>query len=437
MKNIILSVNAGSSSVKVSVYSAEFGEAPIQFAEAQVSGLTAPPALLDYKRGDQKVIEGNELSAKTVSQRDAFSALLDTFIEDTELPQIGHKGDIGIVCHRIVHGGDYTKAQLISEDTYLVIEGLNDLAPLHNSNSLGIVQACIQDLSGVRNVACFDSQFHSTIPPHIRTYPIDQSIAQSNKLRKYGFHGISYSFITRASAQFLGKDTEALNLIALHLGSGASACAIRGGKSWDTSMGLTPLAGLPGATRSGSVDPRSVNQCIRFMSWTALADIRAASLVFHYASDVGKLSPASTRELHISRAEEILNKEAGWKALTGTTNFGVIAASEEPAMRLAFDLFVDRVCGFIGSYYVSLNGRVDALVFAGGIGEKSDRLRRAVVEKIECLGFALDETANSTEFKGVVQDISSAGAKHKVLVCATDEQFEMARVCAEDKEFWP
>jgi hypothetical protein len=256
MKSIILSVNAGSSSVKVSVYNAEYGQSPVQLAEAQVSGLTAPPAVLDYTRGGEKVTKGDKLSEKTVSQRDAFGVLLKTLVEDADLPQIGHKDDIGIVCHRIVHGGDYNKAQLISQDTYRVLEGLNDLAPLHNSNSLGIVQACIRDLSSARNVACFDSQFHSTIPPHVRTYPINPDIAQSNKLRKYGFHGISYSFITRASANFLGKSKDKLNLIALHLGSGASACAIKGGRSWDTSMGLTPLAGLPGATRSGSVDPR-------------------------------------------------------------------------------------------------------------------------------------------------------------------------------------
>jgi len=413
---IILSVNAGSSSVKVSVYSAEHGQPPVRLAEAQISGLTAPPAVLDYTRGSEKVTKDDKLNDKTLSQRDAFGVLLARLVDDADLPQISHKDDIGVVCHRIVHGGDYNKSQLISPDTYRVLEGLNDLAPLHNSNSLGIVQACIRDLSGSRNVACFDSQFHSTIPPHIRTYPINPDIAQSNKLRKYGFHGISYSFITRASAEFLGKSKDEVNLIALHLGSGASACAIKGGKSWDTSMGLTPLAGLPGATRSGSVDP---------------------SLVFHYASDVGRLSPASTKELHISRAEEILNKEAGWKALTGTTNFGIIAASNDPPMKLAFDLVVDRICGFIGSYYVSLRGEVDALVFAGGIGEKSDKLRRAVVDQIGCLGFALDEDANTKKLEGVVQDISGAGAKQKVLVCATDEQFEMARVCAEDQDFWP
>lgn len=415
---VILSVNAGSSSVKVSVYHTELGQSPTKLAEAQVSGLTAPPAKLDYSRGSTVVAKGKEVNTETISQRDAFNLILQTLTSDESLPQLRSKDDIAIICHRIVHGGDYTKAQLISDDTYYHLEKLNDLAPLHNANSLGIVQTCIRDFPSSRNVACFDSQFHCTLPPHIRTYPIDPRIAKANHLRKYGFHGLSYAFITRATADFLHTSPDELNLIALHLGSGASACAIRRGKSWDTSMGLTPLAGLPGATRSGSVDP---------------------SLVFHYASDVGKLSPASTKELHISRAEEILNKEAGWKALTGTTNFGAIVSGADDGdakMQLAFDLFVDRVCGFIGTYYVSLRGRVDALVFAGGIGEKSARLRGAVVEQLACLGFGIDEAANARGLKNVVEDISAAAAKHKVLVCSTDEQFEMARICAEDKEFW-
>ncbi|KAK5651771.1 hypothetical protein OQA88_11733 [Cercophora sp. LCS_1] len=415
MKKIILSINAGSSSVKVSVYTAKAGQEPIQLAEAQVSGLTAPPAKLDYTRDGETITKDEEVSGDAINQRDAFGILLDTLIKDKDLPHIDGKDDIGIICHRIVHGGDYAKAQLISDETYYHLEKLNDLAPLHNANSLGIVQACVRDLPNACNVACFDSQFHATLPPHIRTYPINQDIAKSNHLRKYGFHGISYSFITRSTADFLGKNANDLNIIALHLGSGASACAIRGGKSWDTSMGLTPLAGLPGATRSGSVDP---------------------SLVFHYASDVGKLSPASTKELHISRAEEILNKEAGWKALTGTTNFATISSSDDPKMKLAFDLFVDRISGFIGSYYVALHGRVDALVFAGGIGEKSARLRQAVVDNVACLGFNIDGDANEGNLKGVVNDLSKEGSKHKVLVCKTDEQFEMARVCAEDGDFW-
>lgn len=162
------------------------------------------------------------------------------------------------------------------------------------------------------------------------------------------------------------------------------------------------------------------------------------SLVFHYASDVGKLSPSSTKELHISRAEEILNKESGWKALTGTTNFGLISSNpdKDPAMDLAFDLVVNRICGFIGSYFVALRGQVDALVFAGGIGEKGDRLRRDVVNQVACLGFGLDEGLNQTRMESVVTDITDGKGERKVLVCRTDEQFEMARSCAEDEAFW-
>lgn len=153
---------------------------------------------------------------------------------------------------------------------------------------------------------------------------------------------------------------------------------------------------------------------------------------------MGKLSPSSTKELHISRAEEILNKESGWKALTGTTDFSRIAdaGSDDPRHRLAYDLFVDRVCAFVGSYYVTLRGRVDALVFAGGIGERSARLRRSVVEAVACLGFEIDEERNGRVVEDVVQDVGAPDARHRVLVCLTDEQLQMARLCAENPELW-
>jgi acetate kinase len=174
------------------------------------------------------------------------------------------------------------------------------------------------------------------------------------------------------------------------------------------------------------------------------------SLVFHYASDVDKLSPSSTSSLHISRAEEILNKRSGWKSLTGTTDFGAIvtASAHNPTMKLALDLFVDRVCSFIGSYYVTLHGCVDALVFAGGIGERSALLRSRVVGNCKCLGFDVDEGLNEGvgETGGVVLDVSAAEkwrnegkgekSKQRVLVCRTDEQFEMARGCAADERLF-
>lgn len=259
MTKIILSINAGSSSVKISVFSvARDGGAPKQVAETQIDGLTAPPPKLKYIRGAETIAKGKELEEKIETQEDAFTYMLSELINDQELEAITRIEDITHACHRVVHGGDYTGAQVITEDTYHHLEALTDLAPLHNASALQIIESCIQKLPTTKNIAYFDSQFHQTIPRHISTYPIDLEIAKKNHLRKYGFHGISYSFIARSVAEFLQKPLGELNIIALHLGSGASACAIKGGKSLDTSMGLTPLAGLPGATRSGSIDPRFV-----------------------------------------------------------------------------------------------------------------------------------------------------------------------------------
>jgi acetate kinase len=171
-------------------------------------------------------------------------------------------------------------------------------------------------------------------------------------------------------------------------------------------MGLTPLAGLPGATRSGSIDP---------------------SLMFHFTHEASKPSHSASQKLHITQAEEILNKNSGWKALTGTTDFGKISASDREEDILAFDIFVDRILNYVAPYFTKLDGQVDALVFAGGIGEKGSRLRKAIVEGVKCLGFALDEGKNNNVDDEVVTDISSKDSKYRTLVVHTDEQSEMAR----------
>lgn len=198
-----------------------------------------------------------------------------------------------------------------------------------------------------------------------------------------------------------------MSIIALHLGSGASICAIKNGKSVDTTMGLTPVSGLPGGSRSGDIDP---------------------SLIFHYTSESAKLSPSSTKDLHISTAEDILNKQSGWKALTGTTDFSKIADETAPdSHKLAFNIFIDRIVGYVGSYFVKLDGQVDALVFAGGIGEKSALLRSRVAGKCACLGFAIDEDKNSQPGEARVADIGK-DEKLRILVCQTDEQVSRLRV---------
>ncbi len=267
--------------------------------------------------------------------------------------------------------------------------------------------ACRDNLPKVTNVACFDSGFHHTMPDYVKTYAIDQTIAQEKGLRKYGFHGLSYKYIARRIAEYLGKPESETTIIALHLGSGASACAIKNGRSIDTTMGLTPVSGLPGGSRSGDIDP---------------------SLVFHYTSDASALSPSSTKDLHISTAEDILNKQSGWKALTGTSDFSKIADPNAPdTHKLAFNIFVDRIVGYVGNYFVKLDGQVDALVFSGGIGEKSAYLREVVTKKVSCLGFTLDEGRNNKAAQsGDVVDIGTSD-KIRTLVCETDEDLEMAR----------
>lgn len=413
---IILSVNAGSSSVKVSVYETSSpASPPTQLAEASISGLTAPPAAFTYAAGSTNT--KNEQVPHVDSQESAFDHILDRLQSSESLPQVSDKRKITHVCHRVVHGGDYPEAHVIDDNTFHHLQDLTELAPLHNASALAIVKACVKLLPKAKNIAYFDSSFHTSMPDAVKTYPIDPKVAKMNKLRKYGFHGISYSFITSSVADFLGKNIDAMNLIALHLGSGASACAVKGGKSVDNSMGLTPLAGLPGATRSGDVDPRLVSIGIEEEIVTDIG-----SLIFHFTHDAGKPAPGSSQKMHISQAEEILNKESGWKALTGTTDFGHISSSSDPQCRLAFDIFTDRIAGYIGSYFVKLDGNVDALVFAGGIGEKADVLRSRVVEKCRCLGFELDQQKNEGVVENTVQDIGSQGARHRILVCQTDEQ---------------
>ncbi|KAJ9484966.1 hypothetical protein VN97_g8387 [Penicillium thymicola] len=410
MTKSILAVNAGSSSVKITFYTVE--NPPRTIVDAAISGITAPPPTLKYQQGDKKHKE--EVKEKLSTPQDTFKYLLQRCFSDPDLSEVASVDDLEFICHRVVHGGDYLDAVEINDETLDRLKGLEDLAPLHNFSALEIVRLCKVELPKVRSITYFDSAFHQTIPEAVRTYPINQEIAKANGLRKYGFHGISYSFILRSVAQFLNKPIEKTNLVVMHIGSGASICAIKDGKSVDTSMGLTPLAGLPGATRSGSIDP---------------------SLVFHYTNEAGKLSQSSTSEMHISTAEDILNKQSGWKALTGTTDFSQIAVENPPskAHKLAFDIFVDRIQGYIGSYYVKLNGELDGVVFAGGIGEKSALLRRTLVDKCQCLGLAIDDVAND---KGpgdeeTVKDISKGSGKGpRVLVCQTNEQFEMAYHCA-------
>ncbi|KII89835.1 hypothetical protein PLICRDRAFT_107993 [Plicaturopsis crispa FD-325 SS-3] len=435
--DLILATNAGSSSLKISLYqlsskSKDSNNEPVTLLlTSSISNISSPPAKFSFIAASPaltfKPVKNEEISSIDTHEA-AFTHFLQRLQHDTsiETAQIRH------VCHRVVHGGDYHDPVVVSDksDHLRHIERLSDLAPLHNGPALRVIQVCNSIMPHATSIAFFDTAFHRSIPPHIASYAIDPSVANRKGLKKYGFHGLSYQFILRSVAQYLQKPEKALSLILLHLGSGASACAIRDGQSYDTSMGLTPLSGLPGATRAGAIDP---------------------SLIFHYTNKAGRIShdPALSREIHVTEAEDILNTKSGWSSLTGTTDFGLITSranfaaptEEANAERHAFELFADRVMNYIGSYYLKLGGQVDALVFAAGLGEKGEQLREFIGNKVRCLGFSeVDREKNHTA-TGTVVDIgvegpTSEGATRRILVCQTDEQLEMARQCALEDKFW-
>uniref|UniRef100_A0A0W0EXN9 Probable acetate kinase n=1 Tax=Moniliophthora roreri TaxID=221103 RepID=A0A0W0EXN9_MONRR len=451
-QKLVLSVNAGSSSLKISLYSVNRDNVHDPNAElvsllltASISGISSPPAKFSFKPA---ALDANAVKdSPTESIKDHASAFAH-FVEYLRNEASIDANDVVHICHRIVHGGDYHDPVVINNETYHHIEKLSDLAPLHNGSALAVVKSCINDLPNANSIAFFDTAFHRSMPPHIASYPIDQATANKRGLKKYGFHGLSYAYILRSVSRFLERPPESLNLIVLHLGSGASVCAIQNGKSLDTSMGLTPVSGLPGATRSGAIDP---------------------SLIFHYTNKAGRIShdPNVATNLHVTQAEHILNIESGWKCLTGTTDFGAITqqvfspSEADPEnkqlthdnAKLAFDIFTDRIVNYIGSYHLKLRGEVDALVFAGGIGEKSKELREFVGDWVGCIGYGsgggtvgggVDKELNTQveQKDGAVIDISLRNEKKgeakekRILVCRTDEQFEMAWQCAVEDQFW-
>ncbi|TRM69982.1 Acetokinase family-domain-containing protein [Schizophyllum amplum] len=431
---LILSANSGSSSLKISLYAlapkGSNSDEPVELLlKSSISSISAPPAQFTFKTITGTPKEANDKD-EVPSIHDHASAF-EHFLQHLKDGAGIDRDRITHICHRVVHGGDYRDPVELSTHAYKHIEKLSDLAPLHNGAALSVIQGCVNALPNVKSIAFFDTAFHRTIPPYVSAYPIDQAVAKERGLKKYGFHGLSYSFILRSVQRYLQKPAEEMNVILLHLGSGASVCCVQNGKSLDTSMGLTPLSGLPGATRAGAIDP---------------------SLIFHYTNKAGRIThdPSAAANLHVTQAEDILNTKSGWKALCGTTDFGEITQrafaspdadfapvpnpldgdplSEPSPEMLAFSIFADRIQGYIGSYFLKLQGNVDAVVFSGGIGERSQQLRKVVCDRIACLGFsAISETRNNAvdDTPGTVVDIGAGrpeDERRRMLVCRTDEQ---------------
>lgn len=307
--------------------------------------------------------------------------------------------EIGAVGHRIVHGGEkFASSTLITDEVIQAITDCNDLAPLHNPANLIGIDSCCKLMPEVPMVAVFDTAFHQTMPEKAYLYGIPYEYYETYKIRKYGFHGTSHSFVSKHTAELLGKQPEQLKTIVCHLGNGASICAVKYGQSVDTSMGLTPLDGLVMGTRSGTIDPAVVE----FL--------------------------AQKEQKTISEVLDILNKKSGVFGVSGVSSDfrdleQAIREGNERAA-IAMEVFCYRVAQYVGSYTAVMNG-VDAIAFTAGVGENNSTVRKKVCEYLGYLGVVLDDTKN--QIRGEDTIISASDSKVAVLVVPTNEELAIER----------
>ena len=316
---------------------------------------------------------------------------------------ISSLAEIEAVGHRVVHGGEqFTRSQRVDDTVLVGLEELVDLAPLHNPHNVAGMRAATRVFgSGVPQVAVFDTAFHTTLPETAYLYGIPYQLYRRYKVRRYGFHGTSHRSVAHRYRQITGRPREGSNLITLHLGNGASACAIRGGDSVDTSMGFTPLEGLVMGTRSGDLDP-------------AILDFIT-----------------SKEGLTLPQVEVMLNKQSGLLGLSGLTSdmrelLQEIAEHDDRRARLAVDVFCYRARKYIGAYLAVLDG-ADAIVFAGGIGENAVEVRARICANLEWLGIRVDADANASLTAGREGRFDASGSRVELWVIPTDEELLIAR----------
>lgn len=307
------------------------------------------------------------------------------------------------VGHRVVHGGeDLTASVRIDADVEATIERLVPLAPLHNPVNLAGIRAARAQLPGVPHVAVFDTAFHHTLPRRARTYALDPAVAEPAGIRRFGFHGTSHAFVAREAAAWLEVPLDALRLVTLHLGNGASACAVEHGRSVETSMGMTPLEGLVMGTRSGDLDPGALLALLRQEG----ATVDSVDRLLHHRSGLAGLSGAGNDLRDIEER----------------------AAAGDDRARLAIAVFAHRVRKYVGAYAAAMGG-LDAVVFTGGIGENAVAMRRRILQRLEFLGLVLDEDRNTAARVSParrVAEISDETSRVRALVVATDEELEIA-----------
>ena len=387
----ILVINCGSSSLKYQLINSET-EGVLAKGLCERIGIDG---MLTYQpEGGEK--EKSEIAMPTHTE--AINAVLAALTNEKS-GVIKSLSEVGAVGHRVVHGGEkFTSSCLINDESMKAIEECNDLAPLHNPANLIGIRVCGELMPGVPQVAVFDTAFHQTMPDVAYTYGIPYEYYEKYKVRRYGFHGTSHSYVSKRTAEIVGKPYDQMKIIVCHLGNGASISAVNCGKSVDTSMGLTPLEGLVMGTRSGDLDP-------------AIIDF------------VGKKEGLSLDEMN-----EVLNKKSGMLGISGVSSDGrdLEAAAETGNKRaqLALDVFDYRVIKYIGAYAAAMNG-VDAIAFTAGIGENNIKMRKDVCSSLTYLGVKLDEEKNNV--RGEERIISADDSKVQVLLVPTNEELAIAR----------
>lgn len=403
----VLVINAGSSSLKYQLFEMET-EAILAKGNCDRIGIDGHLKHTPVSNG--KPVFDDDIPLP--SHAEAIKAVIEK-LTSSDYGVINDLNEISAVGHRVVHGGrKFTESVLIDKDVLGAIEACVPLAPLHIPANLMGINACDKAIPGAPQVAVFDTAFHHTLPEYAYIYPIPYKYFEENDLRRYGFHGTSHRYVSAKAIEQLGGKSEGTRIVTCHLGNGASLAAVKDGKCIDTTMGVTPLEGLPMGTRCGSVDPS------------------LASIIADYEG------------ITIGKAMDILNKESGMIGVSGissdfrdieaeagvdaSTGVLIDGAHVDKRARLALDIFNYNTAKFIGSY-ITIMGGIDAIVFTAGVGENSPFTRYGVCSLLGGLGIRISEAKNSSVTRGKFTDITGEGSVAKIFVIPTDEELVIAR----------
>ena len=390
----VLVLNCGSSSLKYQLINMETEEV---LASGKYERIGEDEAFITHKVNGQKI----EIKHPAKTHEEAVDFTLKQLI-NPEYKVIDSLDEISAIGHRLVHGGEkINKSVIITDEVVEVLKECIDLAPLHNPAGIIGIEACKKVMPGKPMVGVFDTAFHQTMPKERYIYPIPYEYYKKYGIRKYGFHGTSHMYVSQRLAEIVGKDISELKIVTCHLGQGSSICAVEGGKSVDTSMGLTPLAGIPMVTRSGDLDPSVVTFLMKKEGWTA------------------------------EEAENVLNKKSGVQGISGLApDFREIEAAsygDNERAEIAIEKFKYEIASYIAKYAVAMNG-VDYIVFTGGVGENQINIRRGICEKLEFMGVKIDVEANNV--RGEEKEISAPDSKVKVYLVPTNEELMIAKETA-------